>query len=319
MPKVSIIINCHNGAKYLSECIDSVFGQSVTDWEIIFWDNKSSDHSASIAKAYGPKVRYFYGDKKLSLGHARKLAIEEARGEYIAFLDTDDLWLEAHLEEQVAFMEDNKYLASYAGIQEINANGVVIRDLLPHFSSGPMLRNILRQFEINVPTMMLHRSLIFDFGFSFNQNIFIVEEFELFVRISVHHEIGVIHKVLAQYRVHGGGLTSRTPLLAAQERNAILNNLIKNNPVTFTEYKQDFLAAFGRSAYYEARSLAENGDLLDARRVFKQYRFDNFIYFCIYACLWLPKTFWVKFNFDNLKRHSVVAWLVRRVMKNDKN
>ena len=315
MPEVTIIINCHNGDKYLSECIDSVFGQTFNDWEIVFWDNKSSDKSASIAKKYGPKLRYFYGEKKLSLGHARQLAMQEARGEYIAFLDTDDLWLEAHLEEQVAFMENNEFLASYAGIQEINADGVVIRDLFPHFSSGPMLCNILRQFEINVPTMMLHRSLIFEYGFFFNPSIFIVEEFELFVRIAVYHEIGVIHKVLAQYRVHEGGLMSRTPLLAAQERNVILTSLIKNNPVTYAENQQDFLAAFARSAYYEARSHAENGNLPDARRVFKKYRFNNYIYFCIYISFWLPKTFWMNFNLDNLKRNPVLSWLVLRVFK----
>ena len=98
-----------------------------------------------------------------------------------------------------------------------------------------------------------------------------------------------------------------------------MTNLIKNNPATYAENQQDFLAAFARSAYYEARSHAENGDLPDARRVFKQYRFNNCVYFCIYIFFWLPKTFWMNFNFDNLKRNPVVSWLVLRVLKNDKN
>lgn len=312
MPKVSIIINCHNGMQYLSQCLDSVLNQSFTDWEIIFWDNDSSDDSALIAKKYCPKLSYFFNRTKLSLGHARKLAIQKATGEYICFLDTDDLWTQDHLEIQVNFMENTNFLASYAGIQEIDASGRVIRDVLPRFKSGEMLGNILRNFEINVPTMMLHRSLIFDHGFLFNESIFIVEEFELFVRIAVDHQIGIINQVLAQYRVHDGGLTSKTPLKASEERNSILFKLIKEKPDIYLKHKDDFAAAFARSAYYEARSLAEKGNLQEARLAFKKYKFNNFLFYIIYLCLYLPKAVWINFNLDNLKRNKLISWLVKR-------
>ena len=77
MPETSVIVNCHNGREFLTECLQSIFGQSVTDWEIIFWDNFSSDDSLDIAKSYGPKVKWFRSDSKKPLGLARKLAMQD--------------------------------------------------------------------------------------------------------------------------------------------------------------------------------------------------------------------------------------------------
>jgi glycosyltransferase involved in cell wall biosynthesis len=89
-PLVSIIMNCFNGEKYLKEAIDSVYEQSYDNWEIVFWDNGSSDNSASIAKSYDKKLKYYYTKNTLPLGKARNLALNEARGDYVAFSDFND-------------------------------------------------------------------------------------------------------------------------------------------------------------------------------------------------------------------------------------
>src|SRR3989338_4134513 len=77
-PLVSVIMNCRNGERYLREALDSVYAQSYTNWEIIFWDNASTDGSADIAKSCGPKLRYFKSEQSFPLGKARNLAIAEA-------------------------------------------------------------------------------------------------------------------------------------------------------------------------------------------------------------------------------------------------
>ena len=87
MPEVSVIMNCLNGERYLKEAVDSVFAQSFQDWEIIFWDNASTDSSPEIAQTYGDRVRYFRSDVTYSLGKERNLAISRASGEYMALLD----------------------------------------------------------------------------------------------------------------------------------------------------------------------------------------------------------------------------------------
>jgi len=96
-PTVSILMNCLNGARYLREALDSVFAQTYTDWEILFWDDASTDESAKIAKSYGRKLRYFRGLGGMPLGYSRNCGLEKARGEYLAFLDCDDVWLPTHL------------------------------------------------------------------------------------------------------------------------------------------------------------------------------------------------------------------------------
>ena len=87
---VSIIMNCFNGEEFLVEAIDSVFNQTYTDWEIIFFDNASTDGSREIAKSYGSKLKYFRINKTVPLGEARNKAITNASGKYLAFLDCDE-------------------------------------------------------------------------------------------------------------------------------------------------------------------------------------------------------------------------------------
>ena len=91
-PLVSIIMNCHNGERFLKEAITSVYDQTYSNWEIIFWDNFSSDKSAEIAMSYDERVKYFFNQNKTSLGEARNLAMNKASGKYVCFLDCDDMY-----------------------------------------------------------------------------------------------------------------------------------------------------------------------------------------------------------------------------------
>ena len=92
-PKISIIMNCHNGEKYLSQSIKSILNQTYSNWELIFFNNKSTDNSSSIVKNIKDKrIRYFESKNFLKLYDARNKAINYANGKFIAFLDTDDLW-----------------------------------------------------------------------------------------------------------------------------------------------------------------------------------------------------------------------------------
>ena len=109
-PLVSVIMNCYNGEKYLREAIDSIYAQTYTNWEIIFWDNVSTDSSADIAKTYDKRLKYFRGKEYIPLGAARKKAIEKSSGEWIGFLDTDDLWFPNKLSMQLKEIDDNDYI-----------------------------------------------------------------------------------------------------------------------------------------------------------------------------------------------------------------
>ena len=92
-PLVSVIMNCYNGEKYLTEALSSLLIQNYGNWELIFWDNLSTDNSKKIFKSFNEKrFKYFLADKHTVLYEARNLAIKKTSGDYIAFLDTDDIW-----------------------------------------------------------------------------------------------------------------------------------------------------------------------------------------------------------------------------------
>ena len=103
--RVSVIMNCYNGEEYLREAIDSVYAQSYKNWEIIFWDNASTDGTSQIAQSYDSRLRYFRADVNTHLGPARNMALAKAKTTYIAFLDSDDWWMPNKLEVSLRYLE----------------------------------------------------------------------------------------------------------------------------------------------------------------------------------------------------------------------
>ena len=102
-------MNCHNGEKFLAEAINSVLNQTYKNWELIFWNNSSSDQSEKIFKSFKDKrLRYFYTKKKVSLYISRNAAIKKTKGNFVAFLDVDDTWLPNKLKLQLEKFKDKK-------------------------------------------------------------------------------------------------------------------------------------------------------------------------------------------------------------------
>ena len=109
---VSIIMNCYNGEKYLREALDSIIDQTYKNWELIFWDNLSTDNSANIVLSYNDhRIKYFCSKTHTLLYEARNLAIEESLGGYLAFLDVDDYWNSTKLEKQMLVFSKNSEVA----------------------------------------------------------------------------------------------------------------------------------------------------------------------------------------------------------------
>ena len=104
-PLVSIIMNCFNGEKYLIESLKSIQNQNYKNWELIFWDNKSTDRSKNIFKKFKDKrFKYYYAKKFTNLYTARNLAIKKAKGKILTFLDVDDLWMPNKLLNKLIFL-----------------------------------------------------------------------------------------------------------------------------------------------------------------------------------------------------------------------
>ena len=169
---VSVIMNCYNGEEYLREAIDSIYAQTYQNWEIIFWDNASTDNSASIAKSYDERVRYHLASETTSLGEARDFALNRVGGEYIAFLDTDDCYLPDKLELQIKQMLSNSdYQMSYTGGFIIDENSKITKQFTPQCYSGDIFSQQLRRYEINMQSVMLrnNQEIVFDRNLEFSR------------------------------------------------------------------------------------------------------------------------------------------------------
>src|SRR5713226_6082724 len=101
-------MNIRDGADYLHDALDSVMAQTFMDWELIVWDDRSTDNSAAIVAEYqDARIRYFLSEEDTGLGRARHLAVDQAEGDWLAFLDQDDIWLPDKLAKQVALIGTN--------------------------------------------------------------------------------------------------------------------------------------------------------------------------------------------------------------------
>lgn len=121
---VSIITPSYNTEKYISETIQSVQAQSYKNWEMIIIDDCSTDNTDEIVSKFlsDERIRYIKNTKNLGAAISRNRALKEAKGKWIAFLDSDDLWHPYKLERQINFMKTNDYIFSYTAYDEIDEN-----------------------------------------------------------------------------------------------------------------------------------------------------------------------------------------------------
>ena len=119
---VSIVMPSYNTAKYIAETVQSVLAQTYQNWELIIVDDCSTDDTDEVVKPFlsDSRIRYLKNEKNSGAAVSRNRALREAKGKWIAFLDSDDLWLPEKLEKQIAFMKENGYHFSYTDYMEID-------------------------------------------------------------------------------------------------------------------------------------------------------------------------------------------------------
>ena len=209
-PLVSVIMNCHNGQDFLLESIKSVLSQTYKNWELIFWDNLSTDNSRKILEEFSDKrIKYFKSSKFTDLYEARNLAIEKSKGEYISFLDTDDLWTVDKIEKQIDFLEKNKefkivYSNYYVLEEKKNKRYLKHKISLP---SGSITQKLLDHYSLGICTVFLEKGIFEKFKFEKNYNV--IGDFDFFINLSQKFKIGSIQEPLAIIRIHSSNFSTK--------------------------------------------------------------------------------------------------------------
>ncbi|MFQ5787672.1 MAG: glycosyltransferase [Thermodesulfobacteriota bacterium] len=290
-PRVSVIMNCYNGEKYLKESIDSVYKQTYQNWEIIFWDNASTDRSAEIARRYDNKLKYFRGDKTVPLYAARNYALKRARGKYIAILDCDDLWLPTKLEEQLPLLEkDERVGLVYSDAFLFNEKGKEKRSFE---SRKPYRNNIFSELLlcnfINTQTVVIRNKAFDNLEYWFDSRLNITGDLDAYLRISYKWKVDYVDRPLVRYRVHRDSTTYKEGRdLLIVELDLMMENL--KNVISDFEYKYPEEVKSLRKRRDVQLSLLdwERGNPKQARRRIRAHLYDNAPHFILYFLMYLP-------------------------------
>ncbi len=207
-PLVSIIINCYNSELYLRETVDSVLSQNYKNWELIFWDNQSTDKSSDIINSYNDKrIKYHCAPIHTSLGEGRNLALKMVQGELVMFLDADDLISPDHLSTIVPLFENDigfSYGNAYVYNQKENTKNQVFKN---ERESGTVFLQWLNHYNVLLPSIVFKKAVLDDMPEWFDRRFSMVEEYDFFLRISYKWKCGYSHLPTSTWRKHDSSLS----------------------------------------------------------------------------------------------------------------
>lgn len=158
--KVSIIMPAYNSARFIAESIESVIAQTYTNWELLITDDCSKDDSYNIMMKYAEKdsrIQIYQTPQNSGAAVARNISLAHAVGKYIAFLDSDDLWINTKLERQVAFMEERDIAFSFSDYDVIEEDGKPTGNIV-HTPKAIGYHGYLRNTIIGCLTVMIDKS-----------------------------------------------------------------------------------------------------------------------------------------------------------------
>lgn len=221
-PLISILVNCYNSETYLKEALDSIYKQTYQNFEILLIDNCSADQTAKIAKSYDQRLRYYKTNKFVSLYAARNFGVSKATGDYLAFLDSDDIWKPNKLEIQLAALQDTGALFIYTNFvyksESSSSIQKILSNLYLYFSNMQLhirksgyrsTYSLVKYYDINLQTVLLSHSLIQDISFLETLNLY--GDLDFFLHILLLNKVNpyYLNEITSVTRIHPNQLSKK--------------------------------------------------------------------------------------------------------------
>ena len=241
--QISVIIPTFNREKIISRAIDSVLHQDLLPYEVIVVDDGSTDNTFNVLKSYNTQIKAI---TKIHSGVSatRNIGINEARGQWIAFLDSDDEWLPNKLSEQFAYLQKHPETRILQTDEQWIRNKIRVNTNKKYLKkSGNIFKDCLKTCIVGPSTVICERSLLQEMG-GFDEHLPVCEDYDLWIRIAAKYPIPLLDKVLInKYGGHADQLSLTTPAmdrfrvqslekiyqdpsLSPEQRNEVLNELI---------------------------------------------------------------------------------------------
>ena len=203
MPKVSVVIPTYNRESFIEETIESVLNQTFKDFEIIVVDDGSTDNTKEKLKRFGTKIKLIE-QKNSERAVSRNNGVKNSNSEYIAFLDSDDIWIKDKLEKQVNILNTRpNVILAYGQCLRINEKSKPIKIAKRQLNgfSGRVYENLLLRNFITSPTPLVRREY-FNKTSGFQSQYIPYEDWEYWIRFSLMGDFHFIEEPVAYYRVH---------------------------------------------------------------------------------------------------------------------
>ncbi|MCX5801661.1 MAG: glycosyltransferase [Candidatus Eisenbacteria bacterium] len=271
MTGVSVIIPTYNRGPLLEEALASVTSQTYKDYEIIVADDGSTDDTLTRLERYGDRVKVLSLPRSGKPSVARNAAIAVATGKYVAFLDSDDGWAPAKLENQINLLErDPSFVMSYCDAAFLGENGdrLGLQSQREHLRSGWVFNHLLLGNFIPCPTVLVRRDVVLDVG-GFEQWLTMSEDWHLWLKLSARGKVGLINAPLCQIRVHSRAITTDKMLLFA-DAVRVLDDIEKRFPEEFGKHRLNARRGRAKMLSMLARNHLFSGQTLEARRLFSR-------------------------------------------------
>ena len=210
MPTVSILLTCYNHLRYLPAAYQSIVDQTFDDYEILALDDGSTDGTREwLREREGAKLRCIFNEKNLGTYATLNVGLREAKGDYIAVFNDDDLWAPRKLEAQLELFKSNERLGLvHTSGWFIDADGNRHPDpkpigfYFPHLESGDVLARLIDHNQIITSSVLVNREAFGTCG-DFDPDFYGCGDWQMWVRIARRFEIGLVDEPLTFYRVHG--------------------------------------------------------------------------------------------------------------------
>jgi len=291
-PLVSVVINCYNGERFLKEAIDSVYSQSYNNWEIIFWDNSSTDNSSLIAKSYDNRLRYYYNKNNVPLGEARNKAVTFCKGDFICFLDTDDIMCPNKLECQLPLFKNKKVgIVSSQTFVFKDSKVLCIRPDYKNIPVGNIFSKIIENYFLSIDSVIIRKTAFDNIlgGYIFNEDFKISEEADLFTRILFNWHFDFYPAPLSKRRIHSNNLTKNNINELINENIKFIENLYYLIPNFKIKYKKSIRKNKLWILNIKAVYLIQLKKNKEARKLLKNFIFCNSKSFFLFLILLFPK------------------------------
>jgi len=264
MVKVSVIIPAYNAEKYIGEAINSVLSQMYTDFEVIVIDDGSTDETQARVKEFGELVSYYYKQNN-GPASARNFGVKKAKGEFIAFLDADDLWEPEKLEKQLNFLNRHPEIVLVcSAIYSFGTRSKTYYLLSTKTHQGNLFRSLFLKSFIHTSSVIIKKKAIIEDVGGFKEEYRWGEDYDLWLRIAKRFPIAYLGEPLVRIRSHEQNI-SKAKISLRQNAIKIIKEYYDPRYIS----KSDYHKRLSELTIYLGRNYLKKGAKQEARAHFK--------------------------------------------------